>query len=50
MRNMFLIPLFGAALVALGMRAGGAHPMAPYVMTGLLGSAWAAWLLRGEEL
>lgn len=50
MRYAFLIPLFYAALVAVAMRAGTAHPMAPYVMTALLGVAWAMYLLRKEVI
>ena len=48
MRRAFLLPLFGASLIAIGLLGGEARPEAPYVMTALLGAAWAAWRLRGE--
>ena len=48
MRYAFLLPRFYAALVAVAMRAGTAHPLAPYVMTALLGAAWAMFLIRKE--
>lgn len=50
MRFMFLIPLFVAALLAIALPGGEAHPMAPYVMTALLGAAWAMFLLRKEVI
>ena len=48
MRYAFLLPLFYAALVAVALWAGTAHPLAPYVMTALLGAAWAMFLIRKE--
>lgn len=39
MRYAFLLPLFGAALIAVGLLGGEAHPLAPYIMTALLGAA-----------
>ena len=48
MRFMFLIPLFGAALLAIGMMGGEAHPVAPYMMTGSLGAALALFLVRKD--
>ncbi len=48
MRYAFLLPLFGAALIAIGLLGGEAHPLAPYVMTASLGAAWAMFLIRKE--
>lgn len=48
MRRAFLLPLFGASLIAIALPMGEARPEAPYVMTALLGAAWAAWRLRGK--
>ena len=48
MRYAFLIPLFYAAVIAIALPGGEAHPLAPYVMTALLGAAWAMFLLRKE--
>lgn len=48
MRYAFLLPLFGAALIAIGLLGGEAHPLAPYVMTALLGASWALRLIREE--
>lgn len=41
MRYVFLLPLLFAAMVAAGMAAGGASPIAPYAVAALLGSAFA---------
>ena len=49
MRFAFLIPLYGAAVIALGMWAGSAHPVAPFAMTAFLGAAAALYAIRGEE-
>ena len=48
MRYAFLFPLFWAALIAIGLLGGEAHPLAPYIMTALLGAAWAMFLLRED--
>lgn len=48
MRYAFLLPLYVAVAIAIALPGGGAHPMAPYVMTALLGAAWAMFLLRKE--
>ena len=48
MRYAFLGPLFLSLLLAIGLLGGEARPEAPYIMTALLGAAWAAWRLRGE--
>lgn len=50
MKFAFLLPLSGAALIAVGLLGGEAQPFAPYVMTGLLGMAWAMYLLRKEGI
>lgn len=50
MRFMFLFPLFYAALIAIALPGGEAQPMAPYVMTALLGAAWATFLIRKEVI
>ena len=50
MRDAFLLPLFYAALIAIGLLGGEAHPLAPYVMTALLGAAWALRLIRKEVI
>lgn len=49
-RFALLLPLFGAALIAVGLLGGEAHPLAPYVMTALLGAAWALRLIRKEVI
>ena len=48
MRYALLLPLFWAAVLFLGLLGGEARPEAPYVLTAMLGAAWAAWRLRGE--
>lgn len=50
MRWLFLLPLFYALLIALGMWAGGAHPLAPYALTALLGAAGAMFSIREEVI
>ena len=50
MRYAFLFPLSGAALIALGMWAGGASPLAPYAVTAFLGASSALYLLRKEGI
>ena len=42
-----LLPVFYAAVVALGMWTGDAHPAAPYATAALLGSAWALHMVLG---
>lgn len=48
MRYAFLIPLFLAVLFAIGLLGGEARPIVPYVMTALLGTAWAMYLVGRE--
>ena len=48
MRYAFLLPIFGAALIAIGLLGGEAHPLASYAMTALLGAAWTMHLIRKE--
>lgn len=48
MRYAFLGPLFLSVLLAIGLLGGEARPEAPYIMTALLGAAWAMFLLRKE--
>lgn len=48
MRFAFLVPLAYAAIIALGMWAGSARPVAPFAMTALLGAAAALYAIRGE--
>lgn len=50
MRYAFLLPLCGAAAMMVGLLGGEAHPLAPYVMTALLGAAWAMFLIRKEVI
>lgn len=50
MRYAFLLPLSGAALIALGMAAGGAHPLAPFAMTAFLGASSALYAIRKEVI
>lgn len=50
MRHAFLFPLCGAALIAIALPSGEAHLLAPYVMTALLGAAWAMYLIREEVI
>lgn len=50
MRYAFLLPIFGAALIALGMSAGGAHPIAPFAMTAFLGASFALHEVRKEVI
>lgn len=46
MRYAFLLPIFGAALIAFGMWAGSAHPFAPFVMTAFLRASYALHEVR----
>lgn len=48
MRYAFLIPLFLAALFAIGLLGGESRPIAPYVMTALLGAAWMMYQVGRE--
>lgn len=48
MRYAFIIPLYGAAVIALGMWAGGAHPAAPFAATAMLGASFALIAIRKD--
>lgn len=50
MTGLFIsLSLFDAALIALYIRAGGGHPLAPYVMGALIGASWMLWLLGRRD-
>lgn len=50
MRYAFLLPLAYAAIIAICLLGGEAHPLAPYAMTALLGATWAMCLIREEVI
>lgn len=50
MRYAFLLPLFGAALIAIGLLGGEAHPLAPFAMTAFLGASSALHAIRKEVI